>query len=226
MPRLDYFAPGVHIEEIDRGSRPIEGVSTNIGGFIGFTEAIRGGAEPFKPMLITTWDQYREYFAREGSDGFLEFQNGSTKLYGYLPFAVQGWFLNGGGRCYVMSIGTQLPATTESPAENTVLRLKNSINRRALEFSFKNSPEDTGRLLISIEPGEPASIPDDPEISPPIAAEFFNVVIWQNDEELERYEHLTMHQAVRSEVGIYVVEALERSSEIVTVTDLTEGGYR
>jgi len=224
MPRLDYFAPGVYIEEIDRGSRPIEGVSTNVGGFIGFTEAIRGGAEPFKPMLITTWDQYREYFAREGSDGFLEFQNGSTKLYGYLPFAVQGWFLNGGGRCYVMSIGTQLPATTESPAENTVLRLKNSINRRALEFSFKNNPEDTGRLLINIEPGEPESIPDDPEISPPIAAEFFNVVIRQNDEELERYEHLTMHQAVRSEVGTYVVEALERSSEIVTVTDLTEGG--
>ncbi|MCC5632288.1 hypothetical protein LC613_32130 [Nostoc sphaeroides CHAB 2801] len=30
MARLDYFAPGVYIEEIDRGSRPIEGVSTAI----------------------------------------------------------------------------------------------------------------------------------------------------------------------------------------------------
>jgi len=31
MARLDYFAPGVYVEEIDRGSRPIEGVQTNIG---------------------------------------------------------------------------------------------------------------------------------------------------------------------------------------------------
>jgi phage tail sheath protein FI len=37
MPRLDYFAPGVYVEEIDRGSRPIDGVATNVASFIGFT---------------------------------------------------------------------------------------------------------------------------------------------------------------------------------------------
>jgi phage tail sheath protein FI len=60
MARLDYFAPGVYVEEIDRGSRPIEGVQTNIAGFIGFTEAIRNGAEIGKPMLVTSWNQYLE----------------------------------------------------------------------------------------------------------------------------------------------------------------------
>lgn len=51
MARLDYFAPGVYVEEVDRGSRPIAGVPTAIAGFLGFTEDVRGGAEMFKPML-------------------------------------------------------------------------------------------------------------------------------------------------------------------------------
>jgi len=32
---LDYFAPGVYVEEVDRGSRPIEGISMSVAGFIG-----------------------------------------------------------------------------------------------------------------------------------------------------------------------------------------------
>ena len=73
-------------------------------GFIGFTEDVRGDAELFKPMMVTNFDQYREYFAKPGSDGF-------TDENFYLPFAVQGWFLNGGGRCWVTSIGTKPPAS-------------------------------------------------------------------------------------------------------------------
>ena len=102
MPRLDYFAPGVYIEEVNRGSRPIEGVPTAVAGFVGFTEDIRGGAAPLKPMMVTNWDQYLEYFGKPYSDGFTDFN-------AYLPFAVYGWFLNGGGRCYIASVGTQLP---------------------------------------------------------------------------------------------------------------------
>ena len=41
---LDYFAPGVYVEEVDRGSRPIEGVSMSVGGFVGFTEDVRAHA--------------------------------------------------------------------------------------------------------------------------------------------------------------------------------------
>ena len=46
MP-LDYFAPGVYVEEVDRGSRPIAGVSMSVAGFVGFTEDVRGDAELF-----------------------------------------------------------------------------------------------------------------------------------------------------------------------------------
>lgn len=85
MARLDYFAPGVYIEEVDRGARPIEGVSTAVAGFVGFTEDVRNGAEVFKPTLITNWTQYLNYFARPNSDGFTDFN-------AYLPFAVYGFF--------------------------------------------------------------------------------------------------------------------------------------
>lgn len=129
MARLDYFAPGVYIEEIDRGSRPIEGVSTAIAGFVGFTEDVRGGAELFKPMLVTNWTQYLNYFARPNSNGFTDFN-------AYLPFAVYGYFMNGGGRCWITSIATQLPGTPRpQETQPTSLRITGRGNRPSLHFS-------------------------------------------------------------------------------------------
>jgi len=135
MPRLDYFAPGVYVEEINRGNRPIEGVSTAIAGFVGFTEDLRGGAEPFKPMLVTNWTQYLKYFASPQSDGYTDFN-------AYLPHAVNGFFLNGGGRCWIVSIGTQLPITSPSVTpEPATLRLNSRGSRRSMTLSLR--PEQT-----------------------------------------------------------------------------------
>ena len=36
-----YLSPGVHVEEVSSGSRPIEGVGTSIAGFIGFVGGSR-----------------------------------------------------------------------------------------------------------------------------------------------------------------------------------------
>jgi uncharacterized protein len=244
MARLDYFAPGVYVEEVDRGSRPIEGVQTNIAGFIGFTEAVRGGAEIGKPMLVTSWNQYQEYFAKEGSDGFTEFN-------AYLPFAVNGWFLNGGARCWVISIGTQLPKsaqeTTQPSPEDTALTVKTSAKREALKFTLKPDEAVYGSVIVEILPGEPrvegeegavAQIagssedsPDsnnsadllDPNAPSPIPAEFFTVVIKRDGQRLEEYEHLTMDANVHTSVGAYAVTAL-RESQVIEVTDLTQRG--
>lgn len=57
MARLDYFAPGVYVEEVTRGSRAIQGVNLSVAGFVGFTEDIRGDAEIFEPTLVTSWSQ-------------------------------------------------------------------------------------------------------------------------------------------------------------------------
>jgi phage tail sheath protein FI len=142
MARLDYFAPGVYIEEVDRGARPIEGVSTAVAGFVGFTEDVRNGAEVFKPMLVTNWTQYLNYFARPNSDGFTDFN-------AYLPFAVYGFFLNGGGRCWIASIGTQLPnATKLTTPEPAVVQINGRGNRPSLILTLR--PEQAAGGLTSL----------------------------------------------------------------------------
>ena len=220
MPRLDYFAPGVYVEEIDRGSRPIEGVQTNIAGFIGFTETIRGGAEIGKPMLVTTWNQYLEYFGKENSDGFTDFN-------AYLPFAVNGWFLNGGARCWVISIGTQLPKpaqeTTQPGPESNALTIKTPAKRESLQFALKEEETDNGSLTVEILPGDPKTIPEDSNTPAPVPAEFFTLVIKREGQELERHQNLTMDRNVQPEIGNYVLTAVQES-QYITVTDLTQRG--
>jgi phage tail sheath protein FI len=227
MARLDYFAPGVYVEEVDRGSRPIEGVQTNIAGFVGFTETIRGGAEIGKPMLVTSWNQYLEYFARENSDGFTSFN-------AYLPFAVNGWFLNGGARCWVVSIGTELPKpaqeTTQPGPDVSALTVKTASKRDSLQFALKPEEVDNGSVSVEILPDEPKPLPEDSEATTsdqntpaPVPAEFFKVVIKRAGETLETHDHLTMDQNVPSEVGDYVETKLQES-QFVTVQVLTERG--
>ncbi len=227
---LDYFAPGVYVEEVDRGSRPIEGVSLSVAGFVGFTEDVRGDAELFKPMLITNWGQYMEYFSKPGSDGFTDYN-------AYLPFAVQGWFLNGGGRCWVTSIGTKLPGSEPAPPEDTGYRLPTSSGKPSLRFNLKPADAEEGgalalpaandsRIRVLVTEGEPKPLPDDaPEDAeaPLNSGEFFTVTVMRGSDELERYEHLTMNPEAATEVADYVVTALE-ASEYVDIADISVSG--
>ncbi|MEW6572484.1 MAG: phage tail sheath family protein [Bacillota bacterium] len=86
----EYLSPGVYVEEIEIGSKPIEGVSTSTAGFLGETE--RG---PTTLRLITSWLQFQRVYG-----GYLS--NGK-----YLPHAVEGFFANGGQRCYIARVVDQ-----------------------------------------------------------------------------------------------------------------------
>ena len=55
MPQ--YFTPGVYVEEIERGPRPIEGVATSTAAFLGETE--RG---PTLPRLVGSYNEYTRWF--------------------------------------------------------------------------------------------------------------------------------------------------------------------
>jgi phage tail sheath protein FI len=83
----EYLAPGVFIEEIERGPKPIEGVATSTAAFIG--EAERG---PMRPRLVTGYGEYLRLFG----DVFADDK--------YLPFGVKAFFDNGGRRCYIARI--------------------------------------------------------------------------------------------------------------------------
>jgi len=101
---LTYASPGVYVEEVDRGTKPIEAVGTSMAAFVGVTsEASLKVLDPAtgqripvesclnKPTLVTNWTQFTEIFG--------EFNGGA-----YLPDAVYGFFANGGSKCYVTSL--------------------------------------------------------------------------------------------------------------------------
>lgn len=104
----EYLSPGVYVEEVDTGSKPIEGVGTAMAAFVGYAPA----GEFNKPQLITNWSQFCEAYGDITGSPWLKG--------GYLAHAVYGYFNNGGTRCYVVRVarpedlsnGKQLPAQT------------------------------------------------------------------------------------------------------------------
>jgi phage tail sheath protein FI len=83
----EYLAPGVYVEEIERGPKPIEGVATSTAAFIGETE--RG---PLRPRLVTSYGEYIRLFGEAFKEG------------AYLPHAVKAFFENGGKRVFITRI--------------------------------------------------------------------------------------------------------------------------
>jgi phage tail sheath protein FI len=106
----EYLSPGVYVEEVDRGPKPIEGVATTTASFIGFTEKAELVREidgeivtqnlTGKPHMVTSWSQYVAAFG--------DFVTGA-----YLPHAVYGFFNNGGTRCYIISVKSIGKAQTQ-----------------------------------------------------------------------------------------------------------------
>ncbi|MFF4606439.1 phage tail sheath family protein [Streptomyces sp. NPDC001339] len=113
----NYLSPGVFVEEMEGGSRPVEGVGTAVAAFVGFAE--QGPLD--RPVRITNWSQFTNIFG--------DFMEGS-----YLGHSVYGYFANGGGTCYVVRVagdgpagagrattGSAVPGVVEAAAPSQVL---------------------------------------------------------------------------------------------------------
>ncbi|BBH69386.1 tail protein [Actinoplanes sp. OR16] len=102
----EYLSPGVFIEEIDAGPRPIAGVSTSTAGMVGVT---RRGPEDGKPRLVTSYLEFQRTFG-----GLLPEPSATTAArlgdaeeggkWWAFPLAVRGFFENGGQRLYVKRV--------------------------------------------------------------------------------------------------------------------------
>jgi phage tail sheath protein FI len=89
----EFLHPGVYLEEIENGPRPIEGVATSTAAFLGETE--RG---PLRPRLVTGYNEYVRWFG------------GVFAPDKFMPHAVKGFFENGGKRAFICRIVNK-PAT-------------------------------------------------------------------------------------------------------------------
>ncbi|MYY00923.1 MULTISPECIES: phage tail sheath family protein [unclassified Streptomyces] len=139
-----YLTPGVYVEEVQSGARPIEGVGTAVAAFVGFAE--KG---PFhRPTLVTSWDQYVSAFGTFTPDT-------------YLTLAVHGYFSNGGGAAYIVRVGGPsedaprgaAPAAAPSVAIGGFLvsarpGAGDGLSIEVTDAEGENPPEDRFRLLV------------------------------------------------------------------------------
>ena len=86
-----YLTPGIYIEEVSTGTKPIAAVGTSTAAFLG--EAPVAEAHLNEPVAVNNWSQFVREFVRADSPG--------TPL----ARAVFGFFNNGGGRCYIVNVG-------------------------------------------------------------------------------------------------------------------------
>jgi phage tail sheath protein FI len=114
-----YLHPGVYIEEIPSGSKPIEGVSTSTTGFVGAT--FRGPVNT--PTLIGTWDEYVAQFGDFNQRTGIQNESDATAL------AVRAFYQNGGKAAYICRMLGDDPDTasvTLTNADGNVLAVSAS----------------------------------------------------------------------------------------------------
>ncbi len=102
-----YLHPGVYVEEIPSGARPIESAGTSTAAIIGF--AAKGPIG--KPTLIFSWKQYQNIF------GGIQSYHGDTIDVDYMGHTVQAFFSNGGGKAYIVRLA---PGSSAAQADLAV----------------------------------------------------------------------------------------------------------
>lgn len=205
----EYLTPGVYVEEVNTGPRPIEGVGTACAAFVGL--APNGPAN--LPVLITNWTQYVNTFGREESNG----RRDPHMPGAYLSHSVYGYFLNGGGRCYV----TRVVPTTNGHAngaahkpEGVTLALPTKGSRAVNSLTFRskeNAPTEDIEIEVAAATGE----------TPPEGA--FTLKIRSAGQE-ETYDNVTLGRRPRGAEGPRnVTDAVQASRLVVVVEEQTQG---
>ncbi|SEM05700.1 hypothetical protein SAMN04489760_103106 [Syntrophus gentianae] len=130
-----YLHPGVYVEEIPSGSKPIEGVSTSTAAFVGFTT--KGPVA--EPTLLFKWSDYEEQFG-----GILDL--GKLATGDPMGFAVYSFFQNGGTAAYIVRA---ILAGSADTAEGFLVNPADST--QILRFSAVNPGEWGSELRIRFE---------------------------------------------------------------------------
>ncbi len=109
----EYLSPGVYVEEIDAGPKPIEGVSTSTAGAVGVTAF---GPTDGKPVLVTSFAEFVRKFG-----GFLPEPSATLRQtwddakseggrWWQFPLSVKAFFDNGGQRIYIKRVFSSGPS--------------------------------------------------------------------------------------------------------------------
>ena len=183
-----YLSPGVYVEEVPAGSRPIEGVGTSVAAFVGL--AAKGPIN--EPKLVSNWTQFTEAFG--------DFVENS-----YLAHAVYGWFLNGGGNCFVVRIaadsgnGSQ-PKAVGSPKQASIGGYTATSIARGVTANKD--------IKISVEPAGGESPPDDE----------FKLVVLVDGKATETYDNVTTKPEANN-----VATKVNAASKLINLEETNQG---
>lgn len=171
---MEYYTPGVYVEEISSGSKPMTATPTHIIGFLGET---RNG-KINKPIIITSWSQYFNNFigykledkltprgtVEKDIDGNVIKEEVPYPKTTNLDWGVYAFFANGGAKCYVVSVNNIEDKSTTNEKDITKKKIadinKPNItkkligndggpNKRTGLKCFKDIPE----IAILVAPG-------------------------------------------------------------------------
>ncbi|MEU9607181.1 phage tail sheath subtilisin-like domain-containing protein [Streptomyces sp. NPDC048057] len=194
-----YLSPGVYVEEVASGSRPIEGVGTSVAAFVGLAPS----GPLNEPTLVTNWTQYVAAFG-EFTDGY------------YLAHSVYGFFNNGGSAAYVIRVGgTAGGADAQGAAPAAVA---GGDARAALP---SGEPQQLGTFTVTaIAPG--ASGPLSVEVADADGegpADRFKLIVKDGDKAAEQFD-VTAKKSSRA----YVVTQVKERSRLIAVTEAAPAG--
>ncbi|WP_335972158.1 phage tail sheath family protein [Streptomyces sp. CA2R106] len=199
-----YLSPGVYVEEVASGSRPIEGVGTSVAAFVGL--APTGPLN--EPTLVTNWTQYVASFG-EFTDGY------------FLAHSVYGFFNNGGSAAYVVRVGGQaggvsgsaVDADTKQPAAvgGGTAPAALTAGEEAALGTFKVAavaPGEGGALSVEVADADGEG-----------PAERFKLLVKDGGKTVETFD-VTAKRGGRN----YVVTQVKERSKLIVVTEAAAAG--
>jgi len=187
-----YLSPGVYVEEKSSGVKPIEGVGTSTGAFVGIAEKGPVG----EAVQIANWTQFVNKFGGYISNGDL-------------AFAVNQFFSEGGTRCFVVRTChyeniTKDKSMTSRPAVATLMDGEVPPGP-SLGLIANSNGEWGGDISVEVREASKPALHADPTATPPIPATGFKLVVNYGDEkEIEIFDDLTMENVVDEVKSDYI----------------------
>ena len=134
MPQ--YQTPGVYVEEVSGGSKPLEAGATNVVGFLGIAQ--KGPLN--EPTLVTNWTQYTKLF-------------GGMHRGGWLGHAAYLFFQNGGTKCYINNLDeSKFKEVPKVEGAKDAAKADEKAEVKKEDYIVKN-PDNMTKLILGKDEG-------------------------------------------------------------------------
>jgi phage tail sheath protein FI len=143
-----YLTPGVYVEEVSSGNKPIEGVATSVAAFIGLLP----GGPINQPMRISNWTQFVSLYSDPENP-----ENGPFMEGAFMAHSVYGYFQNGGTLAWIIRVGSE----RNSPTPRAALPSATDKDLEALRAVALDGVVETVTVEITEDPPQEGKEPGD-----------------------------------------------------------------